>query len=421
MILTAHPSRFPVTVLAAWFVAACICLGNGTAEAQGQVRAWAMGDAMTASARGLAAITYNPANLALSSGSSLGLASVAVRAGNNALGLDRYNEINGRYWDENDKQLFMEDIPDAGFALDAKVDVSGAAFQTGSFAFSIGARGQGRGNLDRDYFSLALYGNPLDEVVDFSNTWGGGYAVGTATISFGHAVRQIGPGTLAAGFNLHYLQGIYEIHIDRAGGMVNTTAESIDGSAYVEALSAEGGQGYGIDLGVIWQTDKWGLAAAIDNATTRINWDRGLQEDSYEVTATGIALLNGDLGTAVVERHDSRPASPYQTHLPRTYRVGLAHDQGGLQTNFDLVYEEGFTNTQPASRKAALGAEYRLTKWLMPRAGLRYEEGTGTGGAVGIGLDTGHWIIDAAGMTSGGVLPGSAKGFGVAIGTHVMF
>ncbi len=413
--------RVPIAVLVPLAVLTLWAASVTVSRAQGEVRAWGMGGALTAAARGLEAVPYNPANLALDDGTSLGLASAAVMVGNNSLSLDRYNEINGSYLDTADKELLMSDIPDEGFGLDADVRVSAAGFRSGPFAFTIGARGQGRGNLDRDYFDLALYGNQVDQTVDFSNTWGGGYAVAMATISWGAALLRTPASTLAVGCNLHYLQGLYEIHIARAGGTLDTSLAGIDGQAYVDALSAEGGTGYGLDLGLAWQRDSWNLALAVDNVQAKVDWDKGLQEDSYSVTATAVTLLDGDLDTAVMDRHDTGVAAPYRTHLPRCYRLGIAHRTGPLLTSGDLTYEEGITTGQPARRTAAAGAEYRLVSWLMPRVGLRLDEFAGTGGSVGLGLGAGPWRIDAAAMTTGGLMPGSAKGFGVAVGTHVRF
>ncbi len=392
-----------------------------TVRAQGGVRAWGLGGALTAAARGLEAVQYNPANLALDRGTSLGLASAAVMVGNNSLSLDRYNEINGSYLDTADKDLLMADIPAEGFRLDADVRVSAAGFRSGPFAFTLGARGQGRGNLDRDYFDLALYGNQVDQKVDFSNTWGGGYAVGMATISWGTALLRKPGSTLAVGCNLHYLQGLYEIHIAHAGGTLDTSLADIDGQAYVDALSAEGGTGYGLDLGLAWQRGNWDLALAVDNVRAAVDWDKGLQEDSYSITATAVTLLDGELDTAVIDRHDTRVAAPYRTHLPRSYRLGIAHRTGSLLTSADLAYEEGVTADQPSRSRAAAGAEYRLVSWLTPRVGLRLDEFAGTGGSIGLGIGAGPWRIDAAAMTTGGLMPGSAKGFGAAVGTYVSF
>ena len=54
------------------------------ANAQGVVQAWGMGGASTAGSRGLEAVVYNPANLAFSDGTTVGLAAAAADIHNNA-------------------------------------------------------------------------------------------------------------------------------------------------------------------------------------------------------------------------------------------------------------------------------------------------------------------------------------------------
>ena len=60
------------------------------------------------------------------------------------------------------------------------------------------AIGTGYGNLDKDYFDVVLYGNPVGQTVDFSNTWGEGSAMGAATVSFGTKLLTLGGASLAS-------------------------------------------------------------------------------------------------------------------------------------------------------------------------------------------------------------------------------
>ena len=417
----AMPSRLPFAFVLLVLLPLAAVIAPGPAAAQGQVRAWGMGGALTAASRGLAAVQYNPANLALEGGTEVGMAEAAVMVGNNSLSLDRYNEITGSYLDTAAKDRLMADIPAGGLALDADVRVSAVGVRSGPVAFTLGGRGQGRGNLDRDYFDLLLYGNSVDQTVDFSSTYGGGYAVASATASFAAALHRSEDGVLAAGVNVRYLQGLYELHIARAGGSLDTRVAGIDGTAYVDALSAEGGSGYAVDLGLSLQRGSWNLAAAVDNVAGGVDWDRGLQEDSYTVTASAVTLLDGNLDTAVTDQHVSGSADPYRTDLPRAVRLGASRATAAMTVGAELVREEGYTPDQPTRTGAAVGMEWRLAGWLAPRAGLRYDEEVGTGGALGLGLGAGPWRIDAAVMTVGGLTPGAARGFGAAVGTKLVF
>ena len=114
------------------------------ARAQGVVRAWGMGGTGTAAARGLEAVVYNPANLAFSTGTTVGLAAAAADVHNNALSLERYNEITGQHLDGPDKARLLGDIPESGLNLDADVSASALGFQTGSFAVSFSGIGAGQ-------------------------------------------------------------------------------------------------------------------------------------------------------------------------------------------------------------------------------------------------------------------------------------
>ena len=66
-----------------------------------------------AASLGLEAVRYNPANLAFSRGTTIGLAGAAVSVQNNTLSLDRYNEITGTHLDTAAKDKLLSDIPES--------------------------------------------------------------------------------------------------------------------------------------------------------------------------------------------------------------------------------------------------------------------------------------------------------------------
>nr|MEE4269960.1 DUF5723 family protein [Candidatus Krumholzibacteria bacterium] len=413
----------PLTASAGIAVLILILLLIGDqAHAQGTVRAWGMGGANTALSRGLGAVDYNPANLAFSEGTSVGLAAAALDVKNNAISLDRYNEITGSHLDHAAKTALMSDIPEDGFRLDADARASVLGVQTGNFAFSFNATGSGRGNLDKDYFDLVLFGNQLGKTVDFSNTWGEGYAVGSATVSYGQIVMDNELGRLSVGLNARYLQGIYEMHVEEAYGSLSTSMTEISGEAYVSTLSSDGGQGYGVDLGVGWQTPGgWTLGLALDNVFTRINWDGNVEINEFRVTASDINILNEDLDASVADNDTTFAGLAYQTELPRKLRLGATRQVGAMAVAVDYV--QGFDDRGTTSKTPQFNAGFEL--WsagnVQPRFGATTGGTIGSGVSAGLGLRLGPWNIDLAAVSRGGLNPNQTKGVGFAAGSTLIF
>ena len=391
-------------------------------QAQGSIRAWGMGGALTASSRGLDAVEFNPANLALTQGTNVGLAGVALDVNNNALSLDRYNEITGSYLNESDKQRLLDDIPESGFQLDADVRASAMGAQIGDFAVSFGAWGAGSGNLDRDYFELVLFGNELDETIDFSNTHGEGYALATAAVSYGRKVYGGDTWSLFGGMNVRYFQGIYEMHVEEAYGSVTTTFDEIVGEAYVSTISAQGGTGAGCDLGLAVQfPGSWTFGLALDNAYTRINWDTDVETQRFWVDASDINLANDDLESAIADADTTLTGEAYSTSLPRTMRLGAANRLGSFNVAADYVQGFETRGTSSTTPQVNMGAEWDLCSYFMPRMGMSFGGAQGRSLAGGLGLGLGPWKVDLAAMTRGGLSGGGTKGVGFAAGTSLKF
>ncbi len=399
-----------------------VTLTADTAAAGGDARALAMGGAHTAAARGLDAAAWNPANLAFSPGTTLGLAGVSTDVHNNSFTLDRYNEISGQTLSYSDKERLMSDIPADGFRLDAAVNAGAIGVQIGRFAFSTGATAAGCGNLDRDFFDLVLFGNELGETVDFSDTWGEGYAVGKASLSWGQPVASGAFGRLAVGVTASYLQGLYELHVDEAYGAVTTGMSEITGEAFASAVTADGGSGYGLDLGLAWQAPAgWTFGLAVDNVVANLDWNGTVERTDYRVSAADINALNDDLDDSVADSDTTYNVSGYSSNLPRRLRLGAARDTGSLLLAADYV--QGFEDKagSSASPQLNLGLEWRPLSWISPRAGLSLGGAMGTGMAGGLGLDLAFWQIDLAVMNRGGFSGGDTRGLGFGISTQLVF
>ncbi len=407
-----------------WILAAAALIAAATtpAAAGADPRAMAMGGAQTAAARGLSAPAWNPANLAFSPGGGLRLAGVVADVHNNSFSLGRYNEVSGQTLSHADKERLLADIPLEGLRLDALVDAGAVGLQIGRFALTTSARAAGRGILDRDVFDLVLFGNEPDQTVDFADTWGEGHAVGRATVSWGQPLWTGPAGRLAVGLNASWLIGFYDVRVLEARGQVSTGWTEISGDAFLAAQTAEDGQGQSVDVGAAWQAPGgWTLGMAVDNAYSRLVWNGTVERHEYRVTAAAINLLHDDLDNAVVDADTTFAVAGYTSSLPRTLRLGAAHESGRLLVAADWV--QGFGDRAGASTKPRLnvGLEWRPFGLLVPRAGMSLGGSVGMGVAGGLGLKLGFWQIDLAVAHRGGLRGADTRGVGVGIGTQLVF
>ncbi|RKZ14921.1 hypothetical protein DRQ50_08245 [bacterium] len=395
---------------------------NSTAQAGGDARSLAMGGARVAAARGLDAATANPAFLAFSEGTTVGLAGGTVDIQNNSLTLGHYNEVSGATLTTADKQRLLAEIPDEGFGLDAQVDFGAIGLQRGNFAFTTNAVGAGDGRLDKDFFDLVLFGNVPGESVDFSSTAGEAFGVAKASLSWGIPVADLAGGRLAAGATASYLHGIYEVHVEEARGALTTTMTDVSGEAYVSAVTAEGGAGYGLDLALAWQgPGGWSLGVSLQNALGHLDWNGTVERTEYRVTAAALSVQMDSFDDAIADQDSTYTVGGYGTDLPRRMRVGGAWDTGSLTLAADYVQgleDRAGTSTEPGLQ---VGVEWRPLGFLYPRVGAAVGGGREIALAGGLGVRAGFWRLDVAALSRGGLGESAAKGVGLGASTRFVF
>jgi hypothetical protein len=398
-------------------------LAVDAAYAGGDARGLAMGGATTAAARGLDAATANPALLARGEGLSVGLAGGIVDLQNNTFTLARYNELSGATLTTADKAEIMSEIPLEGFGVDARADFGGVGMRSGCYAVTTSALGAGDGRLDRDFFDLVLFGNVPGETVDFSSTDGEAFGVARASFSWGAPVGGLAGGDFAVGFTASYLYGIYEVHVEDAHGRVTTSMTGIDGDAYAAAVTAEGGQGYGLDLGAAWRAPggAWTLGLALDNVFATIDWDGTVERREYRIDAADLTAQTDDFDEVVVDSDTTYAVPGYATDLPRRVRLGAAWDARHFTLAADWVQgleERAGTSTTP---QLDLGAEWRPVGALAPRAGVSLGGGLDPGLAAGLGIEVAFFQLDLAVMQRGGLGESSGKGLGAGASARLVF
>lgn len=398
-------------------------VATDAATAGGDARSLAMGGACTAAARGLDAATANPAFLAHSEGLHIGLAGGTVDMQNNSLTLARYNELSGKTLTEADKAEIMDEIPLEGFGVNAQADFGGIGMSSGNFAMTTSAVGAGDGRLDKDFFDLVLFGNVPGETVDFSSTDGEAFGLARASLSYGVPVGVLAGGELSVGATGSYLYGIYEVHVEEAYGHITTSMTEITGEAYAAAITAEGGEGYGLDLGVGWQSAGGGLSLglALDNAFATINWDGTVERSEYRLDAADLNAQTDDFDQVVVDSDTTYAVAGYSTDLPRAVRLGAAWDVADFTLAADWVQgleDRAGTSTDP---RFNLGAEWRPVGALAPRVGASLGGGLDPGLAAGLGVKLAFFQLDLAVMQRGGLGETNGKGLGAGASTRLVF
>ncbi len=382
-----------------------------------------MSGAYTGAARGLDAVDWNPANLALGAaeGYSLGIASVSLDLNNNAFSLARYHEINGAVLTEADKQELLNEIPDEGFMLDANVRASALGFCAGPLALTFQGIAGGTGTLDKDFFDLVLMGNEIGQSFSFEDTDGDGYAVGAATLSYARPVLTNRTYRLSAGVNARYLYGLYDFTVEEAGGGITADMDGVRGEAAASFITSQGGSGYAVDAGLALQLPRgWTVGLAVSNVASRLTWDENVERRVWSAKADSLTAMSDDLDAHITESDTTYAAAAYARTLPTVIRLGASNTFGSFLVGCDL--SRGLEKRAGASDKLALdlGVEWRLTTWLQPRAGLGFG-GEVPRAAAGLGLYLGIVRWDLAVANRGQFVPNDTKGLAFASGLALDF
>ena len=416
--------RRPLHPATAVLLAAALLALAGAAAAQGSVRALAMGGAGTAAARGIEAVAWNPANLALArpAGFQVGLFSAAADFSNNSFSLKRYNEYTGATLSNTDKEILLGDIPDGGFSLNATASASALGVASGPFAISFQGRAGGSGTLDKDFFDLVLMGNEIDQDFRFDDTDGEAYAVGSVTLSAARPVLTSRTYRLSAGVNLRYLRGIYDFSDVTATGGLVTSLSGAEGSAEAGYRTATGGAGYAVDLGLALQAPRgWTFGLAVDNGLSSVTWDRGTERHVWSAAGDSLTATTDDFDAVTTDSDTSYAIGAYDTSLPRRLRLGASNRLGPVSFAVDLARDLGERAGDVGGTEIAAGVAWPALGWLEPRAGVALGGAGGERAAIGLGLKLGPWRWDIAVANRGRLWPDDTRGLAVATGSRLDF
>ncbi len=405
-------------------VSSIIALGSSLhAQGNSSARAVALGSAYTSLAVGIDAARFNPANLGFSSHrrTAIEFAGVGANINNNSFTLDDYNQYNGTFLTNADKDDILNKIPNEGLKLSIEAEASAAGFSTGSFAFTTSGVALVDINLNKDIMNLILNGNTYADTISITGSYSEGYAYGSAGISFGKSIYQSGFRQLSIGSTVKYIKGFGVEKVVELDGMVATFATGFEGNGSAIIHKSEGGSGYAVDFGTALQISKnYTVGATIKNFYSSITWNQNNEEIGYIFNFDTMTVDN--MGNDFITSDDYTVAiGDFTTTLPSTLNVGFAKTSG--KTLWALEWEQGFSSRTGASTEPRLsaGVEFNQLGFIPIRFGY------GTGGSknsafsFGSGLHLSVFHIDAAVVTGNSFSGGSSKGTNFAFTTGLYF
>jgi hypothetical protein len=410
------------------FLILLLCLGLIPQVVQASI-SLGLAEAYSLQARGVEAPAWNPATLAWEGGLALRLFSTGVGVSNNSFSLKDYERWNGKTWSESDKQSILGHIPGSGLTGEFSVRADGPAAAWRGWALTTQSFAQGRTRLPREFARLLLFGNDPQESFDLAGSGGEGMAWSEVGLSHGLELPALswtpwgsGSTRLAVGGTVRYLRGWAFGEVTRASGGLVTTMDGIEGRADLIERTAQGGSGFGLDLGVAARLpERWDFGLSVRNVYSGIRWS-GTPEEHHETVSADSITADGLEGEDDPVTHESTKSAigSFSRSLPAALTLAAAHPVGPVSLEADLAQPLSGTALSGASPRLALGASYPPWSWLDLRAGFSVGRGEQTMCAGGLGFGIWRMRLDLALAALGSVNPFAPKGVagGISISTR---
>lgn len=387
-------------------------------------RSVGMGGAYSAVASGVEAAFWNPANLgfSISPEMNLMLFSLGLNVNNNSFNLKQYNQYNGTFLTAEDKQTILNLIPDRGFMGSCSIDLMALGASWHNFAFTISGRGTSALLLPKDPLQALFFGNAINDTILVSGMDVEASASVDFGLSYGRSVWKKNHKELCAGTTIRIIRGLIYQKIVQAQGEVVTLETGVNGAGNFLVQSAEGGTGFGMDLGLaLKQTDNWSFGISLTNLWSRIKWDKKTEIREYQVRIDSLMAENFDEDSLVVEHSYTRKINSFVRHLPIMAQMGMAYQLRQILVTFDIRH--GLTRGTGESTKlsASFGAEYRLSRWFQLRGGFSVVKNEGITLTQGLGMNLGVYSLDFGIANLNGVWPTKSQGVCIAISNHIHF
>ncbi len=392
---------------------------NGVSIARG----FALGGAYSNMAMGADAPFYNPANLSYNTyyDFSINLIGIGFETANNAFNLNQYKRYNGNYLDEASKEDLVTSISDGRLSIISAGEAQLFSAHYKSYAFSISMVGDGRGNVAREVFELALWGNELDRLYRFSPMTGQssmaikvGFSGGQTLLRSKKWIRHLG-----LGFGLYYLRGMAFFDINQSQVYSLTRFSNADATGHFISDKAKGGNGMTFNIGSTLEfTDCWRVGIGVQDVFSFIHWNHGLKQlqanfELYDGFADNLLTEQEDFDSLLVTSDTTLALSSFTQVLPRRLFIGVVHAHKWISIALDFKYH--FHRLEYLrSTRVAMGFELHPSQTIKIRSGINYDDRIGVSFSAGLGIIWGAFRWDWGMRFNNGITTPHIRGIGAA-------
>jgi hypothetical protein len=323
--------------------AAALAAVPATAQVSLNARALGMGGAYIGVARGQESLQLNPANLGLANSPHWSAAIPQLVFGVQTIGVEPGDVWDLREYGElepGERQAFVDQVPESGTGIDVDFRAPLFALQVGRFAVGAGYAVVAGHSVNRSIVDLVLTGFEQSKLNQYNIQNTGGFRASFFDIHAAYG-RRVGP--VALGVTGHYYipqEMVRSAFVEQ--DTVFTGPIPTDIQVTYQGVKAEGGSGFGIDVGAAMQpVPGLTVGLALDNAFNSLEWNEDLRFRTLTLNRNDYE--NGDAESILGRYEDSEAdyvesAADPQTRelarqllnergqgLPMTLRVGAAY------------------------------------------------------------------------------------------------
>jgi hypothetical protein len=427
----------PLKIIAAIFM--LVFLSSLDAQQSTEARSAAMAFSNSAATRGIEHFGLNPATLALpvKFGFEFNLLSVNATARNNSFNKGQYDRYftKGDTLTQQDKDDILSSVPADGLRVDGLARVNTIGFYMKNFSLSFFGIGASFAKVPGDIPVLIFKGNNEEgrvyQLNDFDGDGWGGLGVQVSGAYPVYKGNDPETNMIALGGTFKYIGGLGTFKVVNAEGEIRNYSTEEDQFYTVidqklEARTADGGSGFGLDFGAIARlNDKCTAGLTFINLFGKMSYKRNTEMHTYSIVSDSFSVSDELIETPdeiIVTEDSSYAIEPFFSTLPLVLDLGVAY-QANEHFLLTAEYEQGASESLAGSKRSRIGfgMEFTQIPALPLRAGLSFGGRIGTSLALGFGIDLKNWILDLAYVGHGGIFPSSAKGLTLAATTRLRF